>query len=45
MFFVFFAKQNVFAQKIKRVSEVLRACTRPIGIGRDIFRGHNFFLL
>ena len=43
--FFFFAKPNVHARKIKRVSEVLRAGTRPIGIGRAIFPGHNFFLL
>ena len=35
----FFARQNVRAQKIGRVSEVLRAQARPIGIGRTICPG------
>ena len=34
----FFARQNVRAQKIGRVSEVLGSRARPIGIGRDFSR-------
>ena len=33
---MFFTRQNVRARKIGRVSEVLRALGRPIGIGRVI---------
>ena len=36
--FFFFARQNVRARKIGRVSEVLHARVRPIGIGRAICR-------
>ena len=37
--FLFSKKQNVHAQKIGRVSEVLRAWARPIAIGHAIFSG------
>ena len=37
--FLFLTRQNVRARKIGRVSEVLRAGTRPIGIGLAICPG------
>ena len=37
--FLFFARQNVRARKIGRVSGVLRARARPIVIGRTICQG------
>ena len=39
MIFLFFTKQNVRARKFGRVSEILRALARSIGIGRAICPG------
>ena len=39
---VFFTRQNVYAGQIARVSEVLRARARPMGIGRAICSGLHY---